>query len=214
MFCAQCPVGFLSDFEIAQDAQCVRFGAGSQQTKRGFHQVAGPDQMVSAQIFVAFVESPRNGKAGDDASQKVFGLVRAHDGHAGAIEVNFAAGLVQFQQAVLPILPMPDVVLAQFVVGLEQTGARLLSGFGPDAAEAERQGELAVAGRQVDLAGERDVSVFRAGVVPGHLVMLREVLPSVGESGEADRHLPPGSRAGKGQGARHSRWANSMGVPL
>ena len=193
MFWAQCPSGFLGDFQIAQDAQGVRFGAGGQQTKCSFDQVAGPDQMVSAQVFIAFVESPGNGKAGDYAAQKILGLVRPHHGHAGAIQIDLAAGLVEFQQTVLPMLPMPDVVLAQFVAGLEQTGARLLSGFGPDAAETQRQGELSVTRRQVDLAGERDVSVFRAGVVPGHLEMLGEVLPSVGESGKAHRHLPPGN---------------------
>ena len=98
MFCAQCPVRLLGDFQIAQHAQSVGFGARGQKTKRGFHQVAGPDQMVSAQIFVAFVESPGNGEAGDDASQKILGLVRAQHGHAGAIQVNFAAGFVQFQR--------------------------------------------------------------------------------------------------------------------
>ena len=98
------------------------------------------------------------------------------------------------------MFPVPDVVLAQLVVGLQQTGARLLTGFRPDAAEPQRQGELAVARRQVDLAGERYISVFRAGIVPGHLVMLGQVLPSVGESGETYRHFPPGDRAGKGQG--------------
>ena len=214
MFCAQCPVRLLSDFQIAQDAQRVGFGAGSQQTKRGFHQVARPDQMVSAQIFIALVESPGNRKAGDYASQKILGLVRAHHGHAGAIEIDFTAGLIEFQQAVLPILPMPDVVLAQFVVRLEQTGPRLLSGFGPDAAETQRQGELAVAGSQVDLAGKGDVSVFSAGVVPGHLVVLatgpaihrrirRSPRPSFAR--EQSRQRP---------GRRPLRWANSVGVPL
>ena len=158
--------------------------------------------MVSAQVFVALVESPRNGKAGDYAAEEILGLVRAHYGHAGAIEINLAARLIQFQKAVLPMLPVPDVVLAQFVAGLEQTGARFLSGFGPDAAEPQRQGELSVTCRQVNFAGERDVSVFRVGVIPGHLEMLREVLPSVGESGKAHRHLPPGNRAGEGEGGR------------
>ena len=75
-----------------------------------------------------------------------------------------------------------------------------MSRLGPDAAEAQRQRELAIAGHQVDLAGERHVSVFRASVVPGHLVMLGEILPSIGEAGEARCHLSPGNRAGKGQG--------------
>ena len=108
--------------------------------------------------------------------------MRSHHRDAGAIEINLAAWFVELQQAVLPMFPVPDVVLAQFVVGLEQAGARVLSRLRPDPAEAQRQGEFPVACCQIDLAGERDVSVFRAGVVPGHLVMLGEVLPSVGES--------------------------------
>ncbi len=77
-----------------------------------------------------------------------------------------------------------------------------MPGLGPEAAEPQRQGELSVTCRQVDLAGERDIAVFRVSVVPGHLVMLGQVLPSVGESGETYRHFPPGHRAGKSQGGR------------
>ena len=118
-------------------------------------------------------------------------------------------GSSSFNRLSCQCLPVPDVVLAQLVVGLQQTGARLLSGLRPDAAKAQCQRELAVAGRQIDLAGERYISVFRAGVVPGHLEMLGEVLPSVGKSGEADRHLPPRRRAGEGQERSITRCANS-----
>ena len=89
-------VRLLGDFQIAQDAQGVGFGAGSQQAKRRFNQIARPDQMVSAQVFIAFVETPGNGKAGDYASEEILRLVRSHHGHAGAVEIDLAARFVQF----------------------------------------------------------------------------------------------------------------------
>jgi hypothetical protein len=45
--------------------------------------------------------------------------VRTQHGHTGAVEVNLAARFVQFQEVVLPIFPVPDVLLAEFVAGLE-----------------------------------------------------------------------------------------------
>ena len=73
--------GFLCGFEVAQHADRVGDGAGGQQCSGGFHQIARPDQMVAAQIFVAFVESPGNREAGDDAAEKILRLVRAQHRH-------------------------------------------------------------------------------------------------------------------------------------
>ena len=83
--------GFLRGFEIAQHADGVADGAGGQQRSGGFDQIARPDQVIAAEVFVAFVESPGNGEAGDDAAEKILGLMRAQDRGRGAIEIVLRA---------------------------------------------------------------------------------------------------------------------------
>ena len=75
--------------------------------------------MISAEIFVAFVEAPGDGKAGDDAAQKIFGLVSAQDGGGGAIEIVLALRFIELEQCILPVFPLEDIMLAKFVVILE-----------------------------------------------------------------------------------------------
>ncbi len=84
-------VRFLRRFQIAQHAHRVGDRSGGQQRARGFDQIARPDQVVSAEILVAFVESPRNREAGDDAAQKIFRLVGAQDRGRSAIKIALRA---------------------------------------------------------------------------------------------------------------------------
>ncbi len=77
--------GFLRGFEVAQHADRIGHRSGGQQSAGGFDQVARPDQVVAAEIFVALVESPRNREAGDDAAEKIFRLVGAQHGGGCAI---------------------------------------------------------------------------------------------------------------------------------
>jgi hypothetical protein len=78
-------IGFLRGFEIMQHAESVVVSARGQQSARALDQIARPDQVVAAQILVAFVEAPGNGEAGDDAAEEVLGFVRAQNGDAGAV---------------------------------------------------------------------------------------------------------------------------------
>jgi hypothetical protein len=64
-------------------------------------------------------------------------------------------------------------VLANVGVVLGKRGSRLLPRLRPNSSEAEGKHELTVAGGEIDLAGEGNISVFRAGVLPLHLKMLR-----------------------------------------
>jgi hypothetical protein len=88
---------------------------------------------------------------------------------------------------------------AQFFVRLEQAGSHLLSRFRPNPAETQRQDKFSIARCQIDLPSQSDVAVFCAGVFPGHSTVLREVLPAVRVTHEADRHFLPRCRAAKGQ---------------
>ena len=82
-----CPVaiGFLRGLEVVEDAEGIVVRAGSEQSTGVFDQIARPDEMVAAEIFIAFVESPGHGEAGDDAAEKILGFMRAQDGGAGTI---------------------------------------------------------------------------------------------------------------------------------
>jgi len=67
--------------------------------------------------------------------------------------------LVEALQCALPVLPVKDVISAGHFIRSEQGREGLLTGFRPDSAKAEGEDELAVAGGQVNLSGQRDVSV-------------------------------------------------------
>ena len=66
------PVGFLSRFQIAQDAQRIDRRVSSNESAGGLHKITRPHQVIAAEILVAFVESPGNGKAGNDAAEEIF----------------------------------------------------------------------------------------------------------------------------------------------
>src|SRR5689334_22973909 len=71
------PVAFLSGLEISQYAHCVAYRTCGEKTTGGFDQIAGPDQVIAAKIFISLVESPWDRKAGDHAACKIFGLMKA-----------------------------------------------------------------------------------------------------------------------------------------
>ena len=114
------PVRLLRGFEVAQHAQGVDWGFARDQRTGGFHQIARPHQVIAAKIFVAFVEPPWNGEAGDDAAHKIFGFVSAQHGHAGAVEIMLAPGLIEREEDVLPVAPLAHEVIADLVGIFEQ----------------------------------------------------------------------------------------------
>jgi hypothetical protein len=71
--------------------------------------------VIAAEVFIAFVESPGDGKAGDDAAQKIFGLVSAQDRGGERIKIVLARGSSSLSRCVLPVFPVEDVMLAKFV---------------------------------------------------------------------------------------------------
>src|SRR5437588_57242 len=123
---------------------CIGGGARSQQRPSRFHQIARPYQVISAQIFIALAESPRNRQAGNNAAQEILGLMCAQHSSRRSVEIVRTLRLIQFDQRVLPVSPVEYVMLAKFVVILEQAGANLLPRFTPHPAEAERQNELSI----------------------------------------------------------------------
>src|SRR5208337_3246911 len=160
--------------------------ARGQQSTGTLDQIARPDEMVSAKVFVPFIEAPGNGEAGDDSAQEILGFVDTQNRHADPVQVFVPRFLVELLQRPLPVLPVKDVILADGFIGSEQGRDGLLTRFGPDSSETEREDELAVAGGEVNFSSQRDVSVFCAVVLPRHLEMLRKILPAVRCAGESN----------------------------
>src|SRR6266700_8440954 len=147
--------------------------------------------MVAAEILVALVKSPWNRKAGDNAAEKILGLVRPQHGSGRTIEVDLAERFIEFEQGGLPVSPLRNVMPPCVRIVLKQGGSRVLPRLSPDGPEAESKYELSLTGGQVDLPGERDIAVFRPRVFPFHLEMLREVLPAVGSADKSHRCFLP-----------------------
>ena len=175
--------------------------ARCQQPTGALDQIAWPDKVVAAEILVAFVEAPGNREAGDDSTEKVLGFVHAEYRRTDPVQVFFPRFLIQVLQCPLPVLPVKDVILAGHFIGSEQGREGLLAGFRPDSAKAEGEDELAVAGGQVNLSGQRDVSVLRAVVLPHHLKMSRQVLPAIRYADKSHRAFWPRRGTGKGERA-------------
>src|ERR1700722_18683191 len=89
------------------------------------------------------------------------------------------------------MLPVNNVLFARFFVIHEQGRDRLLAGLGPNFAKAERQNKFAAAGCEINLASQRNISVFRSLVLPGHLEMLRQIPPAIGYPDISDRAFEP-----------------------
>src|ERR1700675_1161706 len=179
-----------------QHAESVAVGARCQQSAGALDQIARPDKVITAEILVALVEAPGNGEAGDDAAEEVLGLVGTYNRHAGPVQIFFPRLLVELLQCPLPVLPVQDVIFAGGRIRSEQGREGLLPGFRPDSSKAECEDELAFAGGQANFSGQRDVSVFRAVILPGHLEMLREILPAVRDADKSD------GTSWQGRGAR------------
>src|SRR5712671_6061136 len=105
--------------------------------------------MVASQIFIPLVEPPGNGKAGDNASEKVFGFVCAQNGSRGTIQITLPRRIVKGKQSVLPVFPVHDIVLAKVGIVFEQGGTGLLSRLAPHAAESQGEDELSAAGCKI-----------------------------------------------------------------
>src|SRR6267154_5753620 len=118
-----------------------------QQSAGVLDQVARPYQVIAAEIFVSFIKTPRDGKAGDDSAEEILRFVSAKNRDAGAIQIFLTRLLVESLQRLLTVLPLQDIIFAGRFIGAEQGRGDLLPSLRPDSAKAEREDELAPAGR-------------------------------------------------------------------
>src|SRR5581483_7669952 len=174
-------IGMLGAGEIDERAQrCLRAAAGEQRA-RGLNHVARPDQVIAAEVVVGLGGPPWDGGGGDEGAGVDLVLMREDDVMRDAHQAAAIGGGGGEALRAGGAMPLLDEAPAIGVVG---RGERL--GHGCErgvvvVAERDGDGEVAHAG-DVDLAHDGDVAVQSLTEVPGHLLVLREVLIAVTRS--------------------------------
>ena len=194
------PIGFLGGHEIDQCLARAFGFAGGEQSASAFDEVAWPDQVIAAQVVVAFIESPRNRETRDHRSVEALGLVRLQ--HGGRDPVEIEPGVVDFAEVQAPplkVFPLPHVVGHMRGERLQQRGACVVTGLRVVAAEAQREHQAVVAASEVKLGGECDVAVGCLGEAPSKLPVRGQILPAVAGPDIAAAHGAKGHRAGERQ---------------
>ena len=167
-------VGLLRRLEPAQDAARIVERAGRHQRARGLDQIARPDEVIAAEILVAARETPRDRQAGDDAARERLRLVGAQHRRADAIGARPAivARRIERHQPRLPVMPRLGEIGERGIEAVGKAGDDAIGGLFGLPAEAQGDVERAIAGRKIDLGGQRDIAAARRIVVPGQREML------------------------------------------
>src|SRR5207237_6011938 len=173
--------------------------ARSQKAAGGFDKITRPYQVISAKVFIAFVEAPRDRKTCDDAAEKIFGFMGAQHGCASAIKIGLSAA-IKWHKHFLPIFPLRNIIAKEGVVIIQQTGARLLGCLRPNSSEAECKNKFAVAGCKINLSSERNIAIFRTWVFVRKQKIACEALRTIGVAGKSGRHFLPRTGARQCQG--------------
>ena len=107
-------VSLLHGREVGQNHSRRQAHSGGDQSSRRLHQIARPDQMITAEVVIALREAPGDRQAGYDAAGERQRLVRQHDGDAGPIAVaNIGRGWRDQRRGLFECAsPAPDVIVA------------------------------------------------------------------------------------------------------
>ena len=163
--------------------------------------------MIAAQVVVSFGLAPRNTHRGDQGAFENLVFVREQNTSAQAIKAAFVAGvLVEFMIGIDDgSFPLLDIVVPVFVEWRSQRLKKLGGAAWVTLPHGNRHDKF-VATAGVDLAHERDVSVFGGAKFPIH-PEIPEVLPAVAGTNEAD------GTPGETVGAAHDQMkAGAFGV--
>ena len=79
-------VGFLGHLQVSQHAPDLLVRAHRDEAAGGLDEVAGPHQVIAAQVVVGLGEAPRDRQAGDDPAFDALGFVRAQHCGAGVVQ--------------------------------------------------------------------------------------------------------------------------------
>ncbi len=170
-------VCLLGTNEIGEYLPCLLQGADGDQGTGTLHQVAGPDQMITAPAVTGL--APGHRQARDPGTGK--GVVLMDLEHIDGADIegielfgNLLAEIAGEGVAAMPLPPRCRVSLLDLPKATDQRspgigGCRLLT-----ASEAQGQGPLAG-----EFARQSDFSWTSAVVSPGHPAMIREILPQI-----------------------------------
>ena len=173
----QLAVGILQTSEPDERGTSGRDLTRGQQTDRALHEIARPNQMITAQLIVALRLAPRNAERRHHRAAKRLVLMREQDGAAPPSEEAVIAGVFVEIDAGVRATPLFD---KSFAMLPERRGERL-DQFGRGAlfrsAKGDRDREF-ISFRQIELGREREISIARLGKFPIHLEVL-QILPAV-----------------------------------
>src|SRR5438105_4040791 len=133
--------GFLDRPQIVKDLARFALRSGGNHAARGLDEVARPDEMVAAQVLVAFGEAPGDRQAGDVAAGERPRLVRAQHRGADTVGIRPAAARssIQRKKRALPGTPAGDVSGKGGFDSVVEARAHAKRGFRGAAPESERQ---------------------------------------------------------------------------
>src|SRR5580658_2556097 len=190
--------------EVDESAESCLGAAAGEQSGRGLDHVARPDEMIAAEIVVGLGGSPGDGGGGDEGAGVGLVLVGEDD---VVRDAHKTAAVSRCRDETLGrggAMPLLDEALAMDLIRRGEALHHARNGRVMAVTERDSNGELAVAG-DAYLAHDGDVAVERLAEVPGHSLMLAEVLitvtctdeaaagaieATVGAEGERDAILP------------------------
>ena len=174
-------VGGLRAHEIKKGlARRVRV-VSSQQRAGGFHLIARPDDVIAPQISVSLRLAPRQGETGDHAAGKAFALVGFQHGGGDAIEIEAA---FLFRRKAASAFSGSCASRRHSVGRCRGKDPEATRGACWPASWSVRPNPSAITASpphaaKVNCTRQRDVSVLRLGIMPGHLLVGVEILPAV-----------------------------------
>src|SRR3954453_22622489 len=154
-------VAFLCRLEIVEN----RFGAGfatrREQPARCLNEVAGPNQMIPAEIVVSLRRTPGDGEAGDNSAGRIVAMAGQNGGaHAITIQTVVIAGLIEGHKGLLPFLPLGTIALQHPGKSPLQAQKRSQRGRFRKDAKPDCQDGASAAGAEIKRARECDVALF------------------------------------------------------
>ena len=115
-------IGLLNSCEIFQHRFGVFAVASSKESSGNFYEIAGPDQMIAAEIVIALGKAPRYRQACDDGARSLVAM-RCEDRRADAVAIEPCPIVVSVErrQAPLPVPPSGREAFEDWLNALLQT---------------------------------------------------------------------------------------------
>ena len=164
--------------------------AGRQKRGRALHQIACPDQMITAEIAVVLGLTPRDAHRCNQSALKCFILMGEQDAATQAIHGTAVRRVIA--EVILRIddcaLPLPNIGFAMNIERFRQRLQQLRHSALVTPAQSNRDRKF-IAVLKIDFPGQRNVAVLRGRKFPVHFEIIHQILPTVARPDIANR--PP-----------------------